>query len=117
MFIPGMRPISCFCAGLFPGFRVAAFGLRVPDIFIPGMFAILCFFEDVFFLVVFLFALLFGVALGFALLMPGIFDMSCWAGTATLQDNRSAANRSAHTLPRKMKSNALVLFIFPRKPS
>src|SRR5882762_3863811 len=36
IFIPGMLPIWCFCAGFF--FRDERLAFFIPDIFIPGMF-------------------------------------------------------------------------------
>ena len=86
--IPGMSPICAFlagfvCADLLLFLRVAL-GLVIPGIFIPGMsipgmLSMLCFFAVCFFLAGFLFfrGAAFDLGVGFALIIPGILDMSC----------------------------------------
>ena len=83
-----MLSISFLFAGVFgtcafrprgPTLRRCIPGIFIPGMFIPGMLPISCFFALCFFFVAFLFFR--GVALdlgfGFALLIPGIFDISC----------------------------------------
>lgn len=121
MFIPGKSPIGFLFAGLFcagvPFLLDGAFRRRMPGIFIPGMvipgilpmscFLTVCFlrfavffFRDVAF------------ALGFALLIPGILDISCCANTGTLATIRMAASISVH-LTHELNLNRSTLFIVP----
>jgi hypothetical protein len=69
MFIPGILPTGC---PLVEGrVLVVRFLLEVPDIFIPGMLAMLCFLTGRLFL-----AALFFCVLDLLLLIPGMLCMS-----------------------------------------
>ena len=108
-----------FCAGVFflldAAFRRCIAGILVLGIFIPGMLAISCFLAGCFFRAAFLLFrdVAFDLGFGFVLLIPGILDMSCWARTETLANNRNVASRSVHTLTRDVKFDVLVFFITP----
>ena len=83
--------------------------------FIPGILLMSCFLAVCFLRVAFLFfrVVAFDLDFGFALLIPGMLDMSCWARTGKLATNRKAANKSPHTLTLKVKLNALMLLMIP----
>ncbi|HAF16378.1 MAG TPA: hypothetical protein DCK93_22450 [Blastocatellia bacterium] len=128
MFIPGMLPIwflfaEFFCAGAFflldDALRRCIPDIFIPGMFIPGMLPMSCVFAVCFFLVAFLFfrSVAFDLDFAFGLLIPGIFDMSCWAKTGTLATTSTAANKSAHTVTRELKLNVSMLFIIPLESS
>ena len=77
------------------------------------MLPIWAFFAAFFFRVGFLFfrGVAFDVGFGFALLIPGIFDISCWARTGTPATNRQPASRIADTLTQPVQLNVRMLFI------
>ena len=88
IFIPGIFSISFFFAGLFstgafllrgPTLRRWIPGIFIPGMFIPGMLLMSCFFAIRLFFVTFRFfrCVAFDLGFGFALLIPGILDMSC----------------------------------------
>ena len=54
-------------------------GIAIPGMFMPGMLPMSCFFAVCLFFPAFLFfrGVAFDLGFGFALLIPGIFDMSC----------------------------------------
>src|SRR5258705_11172548 len=74
-----------------------------------------CFFAVCFFRAVFLFfrVVAFDLDFAFRLLMPGMLDISCWAKTVTQAKSRKAANKNAHTRPRNLKLNGLMVPIIP----
>jgi hypothetical protein len=108
-----MLPISVLLADFFWAGALflldAAFRPRLPDIFIPGIsilgiLPIWCFLVACLLLAGFLFfrdvELDFDFPLG--LLIPGIFDISCWARTGTVAATSRTENRSAQTLTRNI---------------
>ena len=90
-------------------------GIFIPGMFIPGMLLRSCFFAVCVFRVAFLFFrnLPFDLDFAFGLLIPGIFDMSCWAKTGRLATISTAAKQSASIVTRELNLSISILFIIP----